>query len=215
MFELQCNKHPDFAWITKPIDDRLMYDSMQFFDKDGYELNKIEQHFYAANNVDISEKHLYHTANHLTWFKQTQDIKHGPILDHSLINTRWAYGGEARSQIRHHTEHNSLLNKLLTIKPKWGLDFSLDWVDNEVCFELFHIELDRFDRDEVIEYKEKAEAIVLNTDWIDAGQLVKEKRDEWQNLSSDDQSDWKARYFGWHRAFDNRKVYTKSNFQDT
>ena len=93
--------------------------------------------------------------------KQTEEPKYGPRLDHSLINTRWAYGGGARDQIKEHSEDNPLLIKLLDIKPKWGLDFSLDWVDNDTCFELFHIELDRFDRDELVEYKEKAEEIIL------------------------------------------------------
>ena len=64
-----------------------------------------------------------------------------------------------------------------------------------------------FDRDELVEYKVRAEEIILGTDWMEAGLAVKTKRDEWSGLSSDDQSDWKARYFGWYRAFDNRKVY--------
>jgi len=208
MFKLVGNEHPTFAWICQPIDDQQVIDTpMDYFDKDGYELNKLEQLYYAHNDVDISEKHLYHTANHVWWFKQTEEPKYGPRLDHSLINTRWAYGGWARTQIEKHSKDNPLLNKLLDMKPKWGLDFSLDWVDNEICFELFHIELDRFDRDELVEYKERAEEIILGTDWVDAGEAVKAKRDQWQNLSSDDQSDWKAQYFGWHRAFDNRKVY--------
>ena len=209
MFQLADNEHPTFAWACKPIDDvSLVKTPMDFFDKDGYELNKVEQLYYAANDIDISEKHLHHTANHLWWITQSDVPETGPRLDHSLINTRWAYGGEARNQIKQHAEiRDPLLNKLLQIKPKWGLDFSLDWVDNEICFELFHIELDRFDRDELIEYKEKAEEIILGTDWMEAGLTIKAKRDQWSSLSSDDQSDWKARYFGWHRAFDNRKVY--------
>lgn len=209
MFALVDNIHPLSPYITKPIDDRLLLNtSMAFFDKDGYELNMLEQLYYQANDVDISEKHLYHTANHVKWIEQSVRVNRGPVLDHSLINTRWAYDGEAREQIQRLSKFNGLLNKLLSIKPKYGLDFSLDWVDNDICFELFHIELDRFDRDEVIEHKMKAEEIILNTDWVDAGQQLKKIKDQWEGLSSDDQSDFKARYFGWHRAFDNRKVYT-------
>mgnify|MGYP000306622212 CR=1 FL=1 len=54
--------------------------------------------------------------------------------------------------------------------------------------------------------KEKAENIIFNTDWYDAAKEVLRKKDEWLELSSDDQSDWKARFFGWHRAFDNKKI---------
>lgn len=207
MFTLVDNHHPINAYLTNPIEDSLISTSMKFFDKDGYELNKLEQLFYQANAVDISEKHLYHTANHLTWYKQQSNNDYGPILDHSLINTRWAYAGQAREQIQDNQSKYPLLSKLLTIVPKFGIDFSLDWVDNDICFELFHIELDRFDRDEIIRYKIKAESIIENTDWIAAGKILKQDYHKWQTLSSDDQSDYKAHYFGWHRAFDNRKVF--------
>ena len=33
----------------------------------------------------------------------------------------------------------------------------------------------------MVEYKEKAEEIILETDWIHAGKAVKAKRDEWQD----------------------------------
>ena len=207
MFKVSDNSHPIEPYITNPIDDNLMVTSMKFFDKDGYELNKLEQLYYEANDVNVSEKHLYHTANHLWWILPEENLKIGPVLDHSLINTRWSYAGEAREQILDHLSNNPLLKKLLDIKPKFGIDFSLDWIDEDSCFELFHIELDRFNRDEIQRYKQKAERIILNTDWKSAGLGVKSRISEWFNLSSDDQSDWKARHFGWHRAFDNRKVY--------
>jgi hypothetical protein len=35
-----------------------------------------------------------------------------------------------------------------------------------------------------------------------------QRKDEWENLSSDDHSDYKAQFFGWHRAFDNKKVFS-------
>ena len=207
MFKLTDNIHPNEAYITEPIDESLMGTSMQYFDKDGYELNKLEQLYYERNKVNVSEKHLYHTANHVWWIIAEEDRKTGPVLDHSLINTRWAYAGEAREQIIDHLPNNPLLKKLLDIKPKYGIDFSLDWIDEDSCFELFHIELDRFNIDDIRIYKDKAERIILETDWESAGLQVKSRKAEWSSLSSDDQSDWKARYFGWHRAFDNRKVY--------
>ena len=53
-----------------------------------------------------------------------------------------------------------------------------------------------------------AEELIESTDWESGAKDVIKKIDEWYNLSSDDQSDWKAKYFGWHRAFDNKKVFS-------
>ena len=79
-------------------------------------------------------------------------------------------------------------------------------MDDEECIELFHIEYDSFDYEHALEMKSNAEKIIMNTDWEDGAKQVKSKKEEWMNLNSDDQSDWKAQYFGWHRAFDNKKV---------
>ena len=56
--------------------------------------------------------------------------------------------------------------------------------------------------------KAKAEELIEKTDWESGAKDVIKRIDEWYNLSSDDQSDWKAKYFGWHRAFDNKKVFS-------
>lgn len=208
--ELTENQHPQNPLITRSIDRQEILDTdMMFFDKDGYEINLLEQKFYAANNVNIGEHHLHHTANHVWWIRDTEMSEQGCVIDHSIINTRWAYADAAREDLLRAAERRPVLHKLLSIVPKWGIDFSVDYVSQCGCMELFHIELDRFDLDEVTEYKHRAETIILNTDWPDAAQSILARRHEWQDLSSDDQSDWKAQYLGWHRAFDNRKVFIR------
>ena len=210
-FQLSDNLHPSSPLISKPIEDKLVGGTtMQFFDKDGYELNKLEQLYYTANDVDISEKHLWHTANHVSWITDDESKSRGPVIDHSLVNTRWAYTGEAKEQLLDWVDRKPELRKLLMIQPKWGIDFSLDWIDDEEAFELFHIELDRFSFSAINHYRTSAEALILGMDWEAAGKEVKRRKDEWIKLSSDDQSDWKVQQFGWHRAFDNRKVLQKS-----
>lgn len=210
-FQLSDNLHPSSPLISKPIEDKLVGETtMQFFDKDGYELNKLEQLYYTANDVDISEKHLWHTANHVSWIIDDESKSRGPVIDHSLVNTRWAYTGEAKEQLLDWVDRKPELRKLLMIQPKWGIDFSLDWIDDEEAFELFHIELDRFSFSAINHYRSSAEALILGMDWEAAGKEVKRRKDEWIELSSDDQSDWKVQQFGWHRAFDNRKVLQKS-----
>jgi len=207
MLKLTENLHPSSPLILEPIEDKLVAETtMDFFDKDGYELNKLEQLYYDANDVNLSEKHLWHTANHVWWIIDDDPPSRGPVIDHSLINTRWAYGGKAREQLLDHVSDRPELRKLLMIEPKWGIDFSLDWIDDEEAFELFHIELDRFSFSAINHYRTSAEALILGMDWNAAGEEVKRRKDEWIELSSDDQSDWKVQLFGWHRAFDNRKV---------
>ena len=49
--------------------------------------------------------------------------------------------------------------------------------------------------------------IIDNTDWYDGAMRLYQRKHEWINLSSDDHSDYKAQFFGWERAFDNKKVF--------
>lgn len=206
---LTSNQWPEQPFIRQPIyTNDLLNTSMKYFDKDGYEINKLEQLYYIENKIDISEKHLYHTANHVSWIVDLDQSESGLVVDHSLINCRWAYRGHAKAQLEDNQLNRPIVNKLLSIRPKYGIDFSLDWVSSYGCTEIFHIEADYFDRDEALEAKAKAENIILNTDWIDGANSVISKMDQWVSLCSDDQSDWKARHFGWHRAFDNKKVFT-------
>lgn len=206
--ELTENWHepsPEILYSIK--DEDVLKKSLQFFDKDGYELTPLEQYWYMNQGVDISEKHLHHTAHHKWWFKDAENAVQGAVLDHCLINTRWCYSGDARLQLLRLKEQRPLLNKLLYIKPKYGIDISIDFVSQHSCFELFHIEVDRNSFQEICDVKKRAEDLILNTDWDNKAIEVFDRKLEWSELPSDDQSDWKAKFFGWDRAFDNRKVY--------
>ena len=88
---------------------------MKYFDKDGYELNQTEQLYYEANKVDLSERHLYHTANHKAWIVDTSNSDSGFVLDHSMLMQRWDYRAEARSQIIRLIDSKPTLGKLLSI----------------------------------------------------------------------------------------------------
>jgi hypothetical protein len=196
-------------YLTVPISyDKLRATPLQDFDKDGYEISTpIELEHYILNNVFVNANIQFHDAASKHWYIDKDNSEEGLVLDHTQILHRWAYAGEARERIEEIAQVRPVLNKLLAIKPKWGIDFSLDYVTHEACMEVFHIEKDATTYEEALELKDKAEQIIDNTDWESAIQDILKRKDEWYDLCSDDQSDWKARYFGWHRAFDSKKVY--------
>ena len=60
--------------ITKPVDcDSLLQADHRYFDKDGYELNYQERLFHKNSGVVIDEGHLFHTANHVSWFYDKEE----------------------------------------------------------------------------------------------------------------------------------------------
>lgn len=204
--------HADFTndpYLTKPI-DRLQVETLPLrdFDKDGYEVpTPLEYLHYEANGIELNREIQYHIAPVQEWYTDIEKSEHGLVLDHCMLLTRYAFAGEAREQIEQVCAHRPILQKLLNIKPKWGIDFSLDYVTHNIVMEVIHIEQDFDNVEEAQEAKERLENIIDNTDWYDGAMRLWQRKDEWINLSSDDHSDYKAQFFGWHRAFDNRKVF--------
>jgi hypothetical protein len=206
------NLEPKFdpsPFLTKPI-DYLSLETKPFrhFDKDGYEVpTTLERMFYEAEGVELNNEIQYHVAPVQEWFTDTEYSERFLVLDHCMLLTRYALAEEAREQVERAVKNRPILNKLLGIKPKWGIDFSLDYIDHDIVMEVIHIEQDFDNVDEAIDAKERLEKIIETTDWYDGAASLWRKKDEWMNLSSDDHSDYKAQYFGWHRAFDNKKVF--------
>ena len=206
------NLNPTFEfnpYLTKPIADQWIKNSrLQNFDKDGYEIERVERFFYNLNNVSLNEEIQEHSSPSQEWYIDGNFSEEGLILDHCMILTRYAYAGEAREQLERISKRKPVVQKLLRIKPKWGIDFSLDYITNDVVMEVFHIEQDFTDYDQAIEAKSKLEKIIDDTDWEDGVEELLERKQEWIDLCSDDHSDYKAKFFGWHRAFDNKKNFS-------
>lgn len=207
MFELaksQFNPHPH---ITLPINDQLVLEtSMIYFDKEGYELNLLEQLYYRANTVHIGRT-LYHTCCQQDWYVSNPEPKQGPYFDHCMILTRWDYQDAAKEQLGKLSRKRPSLNKLLKIKPKWGIDLAMEyqWPDGDVT-EIFHIEMDRHSVDDILEWKHRVENIIENNDWHDVAKGMLSRKSEWEHMNSDEQSDWRCHYIGLPRAYDNYKV---------
>jgi hypothetical protein len=199
-----------FPYLTTPIPEEKLYSySLKDFDKDGYEVPApLERMFYDAEGIELNNEIQYHVAPVQPWYTDEDESEEGLVLDHCMLLTRYAFDGPARKQLEQASDKRPILQKLLNITPKWGIDFSLDYVSKEIVMEVIHIEQDFDTLEDANVAKKKLETIIECTDWeLGVHQLI-ERKAEWAELSSDDHSDYKAQFFGWHRAFDNKKVFS-------
>ena len=167
---------------------------VQLFDQNGYDLCPLEQ-LYAKYNVVKTVVHRKYTALQVPWVTQPTKFS-GYVLNHSMVLERKGYNGAALRQLESLSKDNPLVRKLIHIKPKWGIDVSIDYVDDKDCFELFHYEWDTFDYDNIYKIKANIERLISVTDFNIVARDLAQRKDEWINLDFFQQSDWKCRYFG-------------------
>ncbi len=189
---------PNGYW-DKPVEKVLFIptaEDVALFDQNGYDLTDLEKH-YAYSNWSKPKKHREHrVALKQPWFTQEYTVE-GAVLNHSLLFERKGYTGAALEELQHWAKALPLVNKVISLRPKWGLDFSMDWVDREGnAFEVLHWEWDSFNYEEVEAVKLAVEPVLLNIDWTDAGRRILANKDQWHHLDFFAQSDWKCSYFG-------------------
>lgn len=190
--------------MSNPICDNAITDidptDFRYYDKDGFELNQIEQKFYRASQLPVIDC-LNHLCWQEPWFELQQNIK-GLILDHSMFLCRASYERDAREQLLSLKSTIPTADYLLRTRQKWGFDFALDAVaDDGTMFEVLHVEYDNYNYDRfktelmMFDYK------VRHTDWYDAADKIWKSRNEWQNLKGFEQNHWKAKYLlDWSKA---------------
>ena len=169
---------------------------LALFDQNGYDLTDLEQCFAAVNLTPVHAHREHRHALKAPWFTQPDRVE-GAVLNHSLLFERKGYTGEALEQLAQWAHTNPLVYKIIKMRPKWGLDFSMDYADRAGnVFEVLHWEYDGFDFEEVAERKCQLEVKFAATDWDDAAARILKQKNQWHHLDFFAQSDWKCNYFG-------------------
>lgn len=174
------------------------------FDKDGFDLNSLEVALYSANHIRVNS-FLNRQAAQYQWF--TFDVNENVRVDHALLLARYAYVGELRDQIYAWSEQYPELRKLLQIKPKWGLDFNIEYITpTNQYMDIIHIEEDFHDYNAYSARKDYFEQLIQRTNWVAIGSQLYNLSYEWCSLNADDENDYKARYIGLEKAYNTIKV---------
>lgn len=199
MLKLTAHRFNSDGYWSQAI-DRIMFqpilEDFALFDQNGYDLTALEQRYARANQVELQHHREHIQAIKQSWFEQDYQIE-GPILNHSNLFERKGYKGAAREQLEKWSQEMPLCHTLLSLRPKWGLDFSMDYVDRAGhVFEILHWEYDGFDFNEVEDMKQTVAPKLQSIDWFDAAARMLAAKDSWHHLDFFAQSAWKCNFFG-------------------
>lgn len=191
------DSHDGYIGDALPF-NTLTNNDFYLFDHNGYDLTNAEIKFCENAGYKVStHRHVGHVALKQTWFYSTQPKLIGAHINHAALFERKGYKDLALYQLREVAQHSPLAYKVINIKPKWGVDLSIDYVDDlGNTFEVLHFEYDCFDHDEAEEAKFKVEDVMSKTDWNDAAQALLSRQDEWVHLDFFAMSEYKCKYFG-------------------
>jgi len=192
--ENKLHREAYFLDATEDIDQVKDLNSVDLFDQNGYHLTKAEQAFLVRNGYAPVERR-HEDCMRYDWI--SWDKKNKAHINHSDLFERKGFEDQALDQLHAVAEAcNPMLYKLIKMKPKWGIDISIDYVSPDAVFEVFHYEWDSFEYAAVLEKKEEIEQFVVHKDWDDIAQILWNRRNEWYSLNFFDQTKWKTDFFG-------------------
>jgi len=194
---LTDNKFQELGYYLDATEDiSILRDPhcVDLFDQNGYHLTRAEQAFLGYNGYSIIERR-HEDCLRQDWI--TWDKREGAHINHSDLFERKGFKSCAYEQLEVIAqESNPMLYKLMKMKPKWGIDISIDYVSEDAVFEVFHYEWDSFNYNDVIVKKEEIEQFVLNQDWEKVSIELWKIKDQWINLDFFEQTKWRTDYFG-------------------
>ena len=202
MFKVKEYVIRDWPFLSTPLLDESVFERLhypEFFDRIGYELTYIESLYHKANNISnlvlVPGSTTDASANIQDWFEQTE-IHPNIYLDHCHVVTRFAYEGDAKEQILKYSEIYPRLRKLLQIKPKFGYDFCIDYIDNDKVFEICHIEHDFSDFEIYKRNIDYTQNFILSSNWHDHAIYLNKTYNNWYTNDEYAQAQFKAKYYG-------------------
>jgi len=189
----KLRKEAYFLDATEDIETLRDPRCVDLFDQNGYHLTKAEQAFLTRNGYEPVIRRHEDCLRHDWIISDKRDKAH---INHSDLFERKGFKDCALEQLNALAEYNPMLYKLVKMKPKWGIDISIDYVSEDAVFEVFHYEWDSFEYEAVMEKKLEIEQFVLNLDWDSVALDLWIKRDEWINLNFFEQTKWRTDFFG-------------------
>jgi len=190
--------NPNTHWSI-PIAQEIIpsIEQTELFDQNGYDLTPLERLYAEANG----QAGRWHRPNHYAlkrdWMIDEKNSVTGAHVNHALLFERKGYAGAALAQLQGWAQHNNLIYKIIKMRPKWGMDISVDYVDAAGnVFELLHWEYDGFNYQEIADKKMHIEKFLLTVDWNSAAAEMIRRKSEWHHLGFFEQSAWKTEFFG-------------------
>jgi hypothetical protein len=179
-FEYTCNSLPmiskSIVYSALPEDqvEEILMNGGCHVDHEGFDLNDIEQAYYAHNKISLTYDKTWYkdggqtkgtNATIYPWFEQTRFDK--LVLDHSHFVFKFPIEGEAKEQIRKYAVKRPELMRLLSARFKAGLDLCIDYFGEDRVEPIIHIEWDYDNMQELYEAVIQVEEIIQNSEWLD------------------------------------------------
>lgn len=162
--------------IEKPLEDEsILLTGQCHIDHEGFDLNEIELAYYKTNGYSLYHEPTYYkdggmnngTNAVLTKWLYTEKPIYPYILDHSHFVIRYSFEGAARRQVLKYVKQRPELYRLVSGVKKFGLDFCLDYINEEEkkIEPIVHIEWDYNDSTEFEKDVKFVQYVVNNVDW--------------------------------------------------
>jgi len=196
---LSKNNFNPNPYYTLPIDLDESIDlksTIDTFDQNGFDLTDLEILYAKKMDLDIKKVRHTHFVLKDDWFT-AEPTDRGCHINHAVIFERKGFAGAAKEQMIELADKCPLIHKVLQIKPKWGLDFSVDYADSQGnVFEVLHWEWDTFNFEEIQQKKKQMDIFLLSQDWDKMAKQLLDRKEEWYKLGFFEQSDYKTKFFG-------------------